>query len=104
MRPMSSSDASPGAPPRRRHDTLTFPELFQLPTAVDMTTAARAIGIHVNTAYRLIHRQEFPCAVLRVGAHYRVPTMALMNVLNVEDRQIRLDDVDRGVDFADQFE
>ncbi|WP_158895147.1 helix-turn-helix domain-containing protein [Amycolatopsis anabasis] len=86
--------------PKQGRRTLTFPELFQLPATVDLTTAADAMGISANTAYKLIKREEFPCTVLRPGWHYRVPTMALMKALEVENLPIHLDDVDSGADFA----
>jgi hypothetical protein len=50
-----------------RGSTLTFPELFCLPVTVDLTTASRALGMSVATAYRLLARDAFPCPVLRPG-------------------------------------
>ncbi|MEU5162042.1 helix-turn-helix domain-containing protein [Streptomyces sp. NPDC020875] len=69
-------------PPRRG---LGFTELFDLPVAVDLRTAARALGICTTTGYRLIRRDEFPCTVLRIGGRYLIPTMPLMRVLGIED-------------------
>ncbi|MEU8543748.1 helix-turn-helix domain-containing protein [Streptomyces sp. NPDC048717] len=69
-----------------RHDNrLGFTELFELPVAVDMRTAARALGVCVATAYRLNQRGDFPCPVLRVGASYRVPTTGLMRFLGIDE-------------------
>jgi len=79
---------------------VTFPELFQLPATIDLATAASAIGICVNTAYKLIQRDKFPCTVLRPGWRYRVPTMALMKALGIDCMPVRLDDVDGGAEFA----
>ncbi|MEU0279780.1 MULTISPECIES: helix-turn-helix domain-containing protein [unclassified Streptomyces] len=59
--------------------------MFDLPVAVDLRTAARALGICSATAYRLIHRSEFPCPYLRVGGRYRVPTRELMRILGIEE-------------------
>lgn len=87
-------------PAARKSQPLTFPELFGLPTTVDLTTAARALGVHVNTAYRLVKRGEFPCAVLRPGYRYRVPTIGLMRVLGIEQAPVYLDDVEQGATFA----
>ncbi|MBO0884625.1 MAG: helix-turn-helix domain-containing protein, partial [Mycobacterium sp.] len=75
---------------------MTFPELFQLPATVDLTTAAKALGIHVNTAYKLVRRDKFPCTVLRPGWRYRVPTRALMLALHIDEIPLRLDDVASG--------
>jgi Helix-turn-helix domain len=87
-------------PAVRKSQPLTFPELFGLPTAVDLATAARAIGIHLNTAYRLVKRGEFPCAVLRPGYRYRIPTTGLMRVLEIEQVPVYIDDADQGAVFA----
>jgi excisionase family DNA binding protein len=83
---------------------LTFPELFGLPTVVDLATAARAVGIHVNTAYKLVKRGEFPCTVLRPGYRYRVPTTSLMKALEIEQMPVYLDDADQGAEFAARFD
>jgi hypothetical protein len=95
-------EPGPQPPPasRKSQQPLTFPELFGLPTAVDLTTAARALAIHVNTAYRLVKRDEFPCAVLRPGYRYRVPTIGLMRALGIEQAPVYLDDVEQGAVFA----
>ncbi|MEU5425276.1 helix-turn-helix domain-containing protein [Streptomyces olivoreticuli] len=88
----------------RSGPTLTFPELFRLPVTVDLRTAARALGMSLGTAYRLIGRGVFPCPVVRPGHRYRVPTSALMRVLEVESRPVHLDDVDAGAEFARRFD
>jgi hypothetical protein len=90
-------------PAARRSQALTFPELFGLPTVVDLATAARAIGIHVNTAYKLVKCGEFPCTVLRPGYRYRVPTTGLMKALDIEQIPVFLDDADQGAAFAARF-
>ncbi|MFE4645784.1 helix-turn-helix domain-containing protein [Streptomyces sp. NPDC056730] len=64
---------------------LSFTEMFERPVAVDLRTAARALGIGSTTAYRLIRKDEFPCPVLRVGGRYRIPTNELMRTLGIED-------------------
>ena len=58
-------------------------ELLALPVAVDLPTAARAIGLGRSTAYELARRHEFPCRVLQVGNSYRVPTAELLRVLGI---------------------
>ncbi|MCX4968914.1 DNA-binding protein [Streptomyces sp. NBC_00654] len=72
-------------PPRT---PLSFTEVFELPVAVDMRTAARALGICTGTAYQLVRRGAFPCPVLRIGGVYRVPTTPLMRVLGIEERPL----------------
>ncbi|MFD3520226.1 helix-turn-helix domain-containing protein [Streptomyces sp. NPDC058653] len=67
---------------------LGFGEVFDLPVAVDLRTAARAFGIHPGTAYRLIRQGAFPCPVLRVGGRYRIPTTHLMLILGIQERPV----------------
>ncbi|MEV7286098.1 helix-turn-helix domain-containing protein [Streptomyces sp. NPDC093252] len=82
------------------HGRLSFTELFELPVVIDLRTAARALGVCNATAYRLVHRDEFPCPVLRVGRQFRVPTSQLMRALGIEERPLYdLDlDPDQGPD------
>jgi excisionase family DNA binding protein len=63
---------------------LTRAELLALPVTVDVTTAARALGLGRSTAYELARRGEFPCRVLRIGSSYRIPTADLLRVLGIE--------------------
>jgi len=65
-------------------DAMTRAELLALPAVVDITTAARALGLGRSTAYELARRDEFPCRVLRIGSSYRVPTADLLRVLGIE--------------------
>lgn len=60
---------------------MTQDELLALPPAVDVPTAARALGISRTTAYHLARRGEFPVPLLRLGVQYRVPTAELLRVL-----------------------
>lgn len=68
----------------RPHDGLTRAELLALPVVIDITTAARALGLGRSTAYELARRGEFPCRVLRIGSSYRVPTADLLRILGIE--------------------
>jgi excisionase family DNA binding protein len=63
---------------------LTRAEILTLPVVVDVTTAARALGLGRSTAYELARRGEFPCRVIRVGSSYRIPTADLLRVLGIE--------------------
>jgi len=65
-------------------DGLTRAELLSLPVTVDITTAARALGLGRSTAYELARRKAFPCRVLHIGSTYRVPTADLLRVLGIE--------------------
>jgi excisionase family DNA binding protein len=65
-------------------DGLTMAELLALPATVDVTTAARALGLGRSTAYELARRNALPCRVLRLGSSYRIPTADLLRVLGIE--------------------
>ncbi|RPK56827.1 hypothetical protein EES43_23685 [Streptomyces sp. ADI96-02] len=67
---------------------LGFTEMFDLPVAIDLRTAARALGICTETAYRLNRRGAFPCPVLRVGGMYRVSTSELMRALGIHEHPL----------------
>jgi predicted DNA-binding transcriptional regulator AlpA len=62
---------------------MSLAELLALPVAVDLPTAARALGLGRSTAYELVKHGEFPCRVLQVRSSYRVPTAELLRVLGV---------------------
>jgi excisionase family DNA binding protein len=52
---------------------MTLAELLSLPLMINVSTAARALGLSRSTGYELARRGEFPCRVLHVGSSYRVP-------------------------------
>ncbi|MFB7058335.1 helix-turn-helix domain-containing protein [Streptomyces vinaceus] len=79
---------------------LTFAEAFGLPLSVDLRTAARAFGMCMGTAYRLVHVDGFPCTVVRVGRKYRVPTADLMRSLGIEEMPVYASDVESGAHWA----
>ena len=65
-------------------DVMTRAELIALPAVIDVTTAARALGLGRSTAYDLARRGKFPCRVLHIGSSYRVPSAELLRVLGIE--------------------
>ncbi|TQF07017.1 helix-turn-helix domain-containing protein [Kitasatospora acidiphila] len=81
---------------------LSFGEAFDLPLAVDLRTAARALGLCPATAYKLIHQGGFPCLVLRLGWQYRIPTASLLRALGIEERPVYPADLRAGADFVEQ--
>ena len=62
---------------------MSLDEIAELPTVLDLMTAARALGIGRTTAYALVRDGGFPCPVIRVGSSYRVPTAGLLEVLGL---------------------
>ncbi|MFH8220620.1 helix-turn-helix domain-containing protein [Streptomyces sp. NPDC018057] len=81
---------------------LGFTEMFELPVAVDLRTAARALGICRGTAYRLIYEGTFPCSIVRVGRQYRIPTAELMRMLGIDERPLYAVDLDTVPDPSQQ--
>lgn len=49
----------------------------EAPRVLSVTEAAEVLGIHRDTAYRLIAAGEFPVRTLRIGRQIRVPSVAL---------------------------
>lgn len=56
---------------------------------VDLTTAARALGMGRTKAYQLARYGQFPCRIIRIGGHYRVPTPGLLELLGVAAEEPR---------------
>ena len=71
-------------PQRQISKGMTLAELLALPLMVDVSTAARALGLSRSTGYELARRGEFPCRVLHVGSSYRVPIAELLRVLGID--------------------
>jgi Helix-turn-helix domain len=63
----------------------TIGQLRSGPPTVSLLTAAAAIGIGRTKAYELAKRDEFPVAVRRVGATYRVPVAELLRFLQADE-------------------
>lgn len=63
---------------------MTRRELLGLPTAVDLPTAGRALGIGRSLVYDLHQRGELPFRVLKLGRRLRVPREELFRVLGIE--------------------
>ncbi|GAA2595253.1 DNA-binding protein [Streptomyces tubercidicus] len=76
---------------------LSFREILDLPVSVDLRTAARAYGMSMGTAYRLVGLGTFPCETVRVGHRHRVLTVHLMHALGIEERPLFADDIADGV-------
>ncbi|MFD0690935.1 helix-turn-helix transcriptional regulator [Actinomadura fibrosa] len=63
---------------------MKYADLDNLPAVVDITTAARALGLSRTYAYQLAKDGTFPCKVIRIGHCYRVPTAALRALLDAD--------------------
>jgi hypothetical protein len=67
---------------------VTFAEITRLPVVVDLLTAGRVLGIGRTTAYALARAGGFPCRVVRVGGVYKVPTIGLLRLLDLQDAAV----------------
>ncbi|WKE69069.1 AlpA family transcriptional regulator [Streptomyces sp. WP-1] len=76
---------------------LTFREIFNLPVSIDLRTAARAFGMCLDTAYRLVAEDTFPCPTVRVGRRHRVLTVDLLQALGIEERPVFADEIADGI-------
>ena len=62
------------------------PSITQLrdgPPSVDLMTAAAGLGMGRTKAYELARTGQFPVAVIRIGASYRVPVSGLLDLLGI---------------------
>ena len=59
----------------------TLAEVRTWPATVDISAAARALGVSRSHAYALAERGEFPATVLPVGRRLRVVTASLIAIL-----------------------
>lgn len=62
---------------------MTEDEVHALPVVVDLPTAARALGVGRNTAYKLVRSGAWPTPVLRLGRLIKVPRSSLPQLLGI---------------------
>ena len=53
---------------------------------MDIRTAASAIGVSASYLYELVKRGESPVRVIKVGSRFRVPTAAIIALLDSSAR------------------
>jgi excisionase family DNA binding protein len=52
-----------------------------LPAVLDLSQAAALLGVGRTTAYRLVHADQWPTPVLRLGRLIKIPTQPLLDLL-----------------------
>lgn len=62
----------------------TITDLNDLPPSLNLEVAANLLSIGRTTAYAMARRKEFPVPVFQVGSCYRVPTPAVLRLLEAE--------------------
>src|SRR3954449_5547980 len=60
---------------------LNVDDLLALPPVIDVPTAAAVLGIGRTSAYELIRSGSWPTPVLHLGKSIRVPTAALLKLV-----------------------
>jgi hypothetical protein len=63
---------------------MAMEELIALPVAVDLRTAARALGITESRAYELARLDKFPVPVKRYGREWRVSRASILRELDLD--------------------
>ena len=64
---------------------MTADEVRALPAVVDLSTAARALGLGRSAAYELVRTGGWPTPVLRLGRLIKVPSRPLVELLGLSD-------------------
>ena len=62
---------------------MTADEVRALPAVVDLSTAARALGLGRSAAYELVRTGCWPTPVLRLGRLIKVPSAPLVELLGL---------------------
>jgi excisionase family DNA binding protein len=69
----AASKPDPTGSASDRYDTL--------PLALDLLQAAALLGLGRTTAYRLVHDNQWPTPVFRLGRLIKIPTQPLLDLL-----------------------
>jgi hypothetical protein len=64
-----------------------------LPAVLDLVQAAALLGVGRTTAYRLVHGEQWPTPVLRLGRLIKIPTQPLLELLAGDTRETALRNV-----------
>ena len=70
-------------------DTMAREDLRLLPPVLDVTSAARVLGMGKSTAYDLIKSGQWPTPILHLGKMIRIPTDPLLRLVHPTDSQDR---------------
>ncbi len=61
---------------------MTREQMYALPPAIDVPTAAQVLGVGKGLAYELVRRGQWPTPVLRVGRFIKIPTAPLIALMD----------------------
>ncbi|MGW0938842.1 hypothetical protein [Streptomyces sp. NPDC002666] len=76
--------STPAGPTRNALRGMQLAELLNLPVAVDLETANRALLLGRTKGFQLAKVGEYPVPVMRVGKTYRVSRAALLRALDID--------------------
>jgi excisionase family DNA binding protein len=79
-RPETRPQAADRNPAPERPATRLDPAV-PLPAVLDLVHAAALLGVGRTTAYRLVHDEQWPTPVLRLGRLIKIPTQPLLELL-----------------------
>ena len=63
---------------------MTADEVRALPAVVDLSTAAKVLGLGRSAAYELVRTGGWPTPVLRLGRLIKVPSAPLVELLGLK--------------------
>jgi excisionase family DNA binding protein len=70
-----------GQPVSRKRAATTIDPNVPLPAVLNLVQAAALLGLGRTTAYRLVHDNQWPTPVLRLGGQIKIPTQPLLDLL-----------------------
>jgi hypothetical protein len=77
----SPSPWTPAAGPGTSRPASALDSAVPLPAVLDLVQAAALLGLGRTTAYRLVHDEQWPTPVLRLGRLIKIPTQPLLDLL-----------------------
>jgi excisionase family DNA binding protein len=77
----TTSSSTPAPRPSTRRPASALDPGVRMPAVLDLVEAAALLGVGRTTAYRLVHDQQWPTPVLRVGRLIKIPSQPLLELL-----------------------
>ena len=77
----STSMTTRAAQPGMARPASALDPAVRLPAVLDLVEAAALLGVGRTTAYRLVHDEQWPTPVLRLGRLIKIPTQPLLELL-----------------------
>jgi hypothetical protein len=68
-------------PVSRKRAAASLDPTVLMPAVLNLVQAARLLGLGRTTAYRLVHRDQWPTPVLWLGGQIKIPTQPLLDLL-----------------------